>query len=149
LSREQQPTTTHNQHFTMVGAVALACALRPCSLVRPFRFAMASTATKPSILNQYPHLRKEIQKVQQEVLGYAPPSMGGMRTGHQSAKKQLTAVYLNQYYDANPSIDPFARQVSRTLWRGHHIPVHFSLLWRIPLTFVYRSLSQGDPRMEE
>jgi hypothetical protein len=73
---------------------------------------MASSFAKKSILQLYPHLRKSIQQVQQDVLGYAPPSINHVRTGYQSSKKQLTGVYLNQYYDANPSIDPFVRQVS-------------------------------------
>ena len=76
-------------------------------------YDMATFATKQSILKLYPHLRKSIQQVQQDVLGYAPPSMNNFRTGLQASKKQLTAVYLNQYYDANPSIDPYVRQVSR------------------------------------
>jgi hypothetical protein len=73
---------------------------------------MASSAAKQSILKLYPHLRKSIQQVQQDVLGYAPPSINNVRTGYQASKKQLTGVYLNQYYTENLSIDPFARQVS-------------------------------------
>lgn len=86
---------------------------------------MSSSFAKKSILQLYPHLRKSIQLVQQDVLGYAPPSINHMRTGYQSSKKQLTGVYLNQYYDANPSIDPFARQVSlnffKMLWHDFAI----------------------------
>ena len=71
---------------------------------------MASTA-KRSIVQLYPHLKKSIQVIQQDVLGYNPPSINNIRTGYQQTKRQLQAVYLNQYYDGNRSIDPSARLV--------------------------------------
>ena len=71
---------------------------------------MASTAKK-SIVQLYPHLKKSIQLVQQEVLGYCPPAVDNIRTGYQQSKKQLKAVYLNQYYDGHPSINPSVRRV--------------------------------------
>lgn len=65
---------------------------------------------KKSIVKLYPHLRKEIQQIQQEILGYAPPSYNGIRTGVQFGKKQLTSVYVNQYYEG-VNIDAAARKV--------------------------------------
>lgn len=69
---------------------------------------------KPNILELYPHLRKEIQFIQQDVLGYSPPSTNCMRTGYQFNKKQLTGIYLDQYYKEY-SIDKIARLVSFSL----------------------------------
>ena len=65
-------------------------------------------ATKKASLKLTPALRKGIQEVRREVFGHLPQLH--QRTGHQFAKKQLTAVYLNQYY-IDP-IEKFARKVS-------------------------------------
>jgi hypothetical protein len=72
----------------------------------------SSSIVKRSIVQIYPHLKKSIEQVQQDVLGYAPPSVNNTRTGYQFAKKQLQAVYLNQYYEGHKSMDPSARKVS-------------------------------------
>jgi hypothetical protein len=72
----------------------------------------SSSIVKRSIVQIYPHLRKSIQQVQQDVLGYAPPSINSLPTGYQFAKKQLQEVYLNQYYEGHKSIDPSARKAS-------------------------------------
>jgi hypothetical protein len=66
---------------------------------------------KTSILKLYPQLRNKIQAVREEVLGWSPPSLNNMRTGKRFARKQLDAVYLNQYYTENESIDVSARKV--------------------------------------
>jgi hypothetical protein len=76
---------------------------------------MASTC-KQSILQIYPQLRRSIQLVQQDVLGYFPPAVDNMRTGYQQNKRQLKAVYLNQYYEGHPSIKPSVRKVRITLF---------------------------------
>jgi len=71
---------------------------------------MSSPASK-ALLKKFPGLRFKIQKVQQEVFGYAPPSFQNQRTGFQTAKKQLQGVYLKQYYEAHAPIDPHVRKV--------------------------------------
>lgn len=69
-------------------------------------------ASRRSILKLYPELAPKIQKVKQDVFGEAAHSYKARRTGYQQSKKQLQGVYINQYYDAHPSIDPYARKVS-------------------------------------
>lgn len=66
---------------------------------------------KSKLLKTFPFLREKIQKVQQEVLGYAPPSFENQRTGIQWSKKQLKGIYHMQYYDGNPDIDDAVRDV--------------------------------------
>lgn len=114
------------------------------------QFAMASSAAKQSILKLYPHLRKSIQQVQQDVLGYAPPSFNSMRTGYQASKKQLTGVYLNQYYDANPSIDPYARQVSSMLFVCYKkLTFSFSFVPSRQCCFAFAFRLSRDGRMNK
>ena len=67
-----------------------------------------TSAAKTSILKLYPQLRKGIRQVQREVLGHAPQL--NHRTGYKKAAKQMTGVYLNQYY-MDP-ISKFAKQAS-------------------------------------
>jgi hypothetical protein len=55
-----------------------------------------------------PAIRKGIAQVKRDVLGHVPQIQE--RTGYQFAKKQLTGVYLNQYY--TDPIAKSARQVS-------------------------------------
>ena len=71
---------------------------------------MSFSTVKRSIVQLYPHLKKSIQQVQQDVLGYAPPSVNNIRTGYQFCKKQMQMVYLNQYYEGN-DIGPAVRKV--------------------------------------
>ena len=59
----------------------------------------------------FPHLKPEIQRVQQEVMGWAPPTMGNQRAGTRYGARQLEGVYLTQYYSSHESIDVVARKV--------------------------------------
>jgi hypothetical protein len=54
------------------------------------------TASFRRLLKRSPELRNGIQQVKYDVLGHLPQL--NIRTGHQYAKKQLKAVYYNQYY---------------------------------------------------
>jgi Mitochondrial ribosomal subunit S27 len=72
---------------------------------------MMSSKGGRTLLKAFPFLKEKIQKVQQEVLGYAPPSFGNQRTGIQWSKKQLKGVYHMQYYDGNPDMDEAVRDV--------------------------------------
>ena len=80
-------------------------------------FYHARKPAKKTISTVYPHLKAEIQRVQQEVLGWAPPSMNNQRSGTKFASRQLDGVYLNQYYTAHESIDVTARKVIKG-WRN-------------------------------
>lgn len=71
---------------------------------------MASRQTTKKLYQTYPALKQGVEKVQQEVFGYAPKLH--IRTGHQKAKKALTGVYLNRYY--LDTIDKSARKVRAT-----------------------------------
>lgn len=56
-------------------------------------------------------LRQGVQQARQDILGHAPQLH--MRTGRQATKKQLTGIYLNQYY-IDP-IDKVAKKVRKTI----------------------------------
>jgi hypothetical protein len=60
-------------------------------------FIMSSLARSRSIFKLYPSLKKSIQDVRADIFSSYPQLNGG-RTGHQNNKKQLTGVYLAQYY---------------------------------------------------
>jgi len=77
----------------------------------PSIFYKARKPAKKTISTIYPHLKAGIMQVQQEVLGWAPPSMDNKRTGTKFAARQLDGVYINQYYTANESMDVTARKV--------------------------------------
>lgn len=79
-------------------------------------FYKARTPAQKTISTIFPHLKPEIQRVQQEVMGWAPPSMNNQRTGTRFAKRQLDGVYLTQYYSAHESIDVMARKVRMLLF---------------------------------
>lgn len=98
---------------------------------------------KKSIVQLYPHLKKSIQLVQQEVLGYCPPSVDNIRTGYQQSKKQLKAVYLNQYYDGHPSINPSVRRVRflDSVFYNHYMSNY--LTWKYLTAFVHRLFQVG------
>ncbi|CAB9528765.1 expressed unknown protein [Seminavis robusta] len=66
----------------------------------------AAGYTTRKLYQTYPALRREVNKVQQEIFGYFPNL--GVRTGHQKTKKSLQGVYLNRYYDE--PIDKYARK---------------------------------------
>jgi hypothetical protein len=68
----------------------------------------ASKKVTSNLLKLSPSVRRGIQQVRKEVLGHAPQL--NQRTGYQFSKKQLTGVYLHQYY-LDP-IEKFARMVS-------------------------------------
>jgi hypothetical protein len=70
----------------------------------------ASKKATSTLLKLSPSIRRGIQQVREEVLGHAPQL--NQRTGYQFSKKQLTGVYLHQYY-LDP-IEKFARMVSVT-----------------------------------
>lgn len=53
-----------------------------------------------------PAIRKGIAQVKRDVLGHVPQIQE--RTGYQFSKKQLTGVYLNQYYT-----DPIAKSARK------------------------------------
>ncbi|GAX12070.1 hypothetical protein FisN_8Lh172 [Fistulifera solaris] len=55
-----------------------------------------------------PAIRKGIAQVKRDVLGHVPQLQE--RTGYQFAKKQLTGVYLNQYYT-----DPIAKSARQAI----------------------------------
>lgn len=64
------------------------------------------------ILQSNPKLRLGIQQTKYDVLGHLPQLH--MRTGHQANKKQLTGVYLNQYY-----MDPIAKSARKVSVASH------------------------------
>jgi len=74
-------------------------------------FYKARKPAQKTISTIYPHLKAEIQKVQQEVMGWAPPTLNNDRSGTQFGRKQLNAVYLQQYYTEHESMDVAARKV--------------------------------------
>jgi hypothetical protein len=88
----------------------------------------SASKKSPSIVELYPHLRSEIQLIQQDVLGYAPPSYKCMRTGYQFNKKILTGVYIDQYYQEY-SIDKIARLVSCCYYCCHLLIDATTLNW--------------------
>ena len=67
---------------------------------------MSSTAKK--LIELTPALKVGIQKAKKEIFGTLPNTLGNQRRGHQVAKRQLTGVYLNQYYPE--PIETFARR---------------------------------------
>ena len=77
-------------------------------------FYKARKPPKKTIVTQYPHLKAGIMEVQQQVLGYAAPSMNNERKGTKFASKQLDGVYLEQYYTTTQSIRPAS--MSRSRW---------------------------------
>lgn len=68
---------------------------------------MASRQTTKKLYQNYPTLKRGVEKAQQEIFGYFPNL--NIRTGYQKAKQSLTGVYLNHYY-LDP-IDKAARKV--------------------------------------
>jgi hypothetical protein len=70
-----------------------------------------------TLLKAFPFLKEKIQKIQTEVLGYAPPSFEHQRTGLRYSRKQLKGVYHMQYYDGNPDMDKAVRDIIPT-WQN-------------------------------
>jgi hypothetical protein len=60
-----------------------------------------------------PAIRKGIAQVKRDVLGHVPQIQE--RTGYQFCKKQLTGVYLNQYYT-----DPIAKSARQVSYSWHN-----------------------------
>jgi hypothetical protein len=67
------------------------------------------SAQKKSLTQLYPALRRGIQQVQRDVFGQYPQL--NAKTGHQTNKTQLKAVYISQYY--KDPIAKYARMVRR------------------------------------
>ena len=74
-------------------------------------FYKARPPRQKTISTVFPHLKPMIQRVQQEVLGWAPPTMNTQRSGTRFARIPLKGVYLNQYYTEHESLDVVARKV--------------------------------------
>jgi len=68
---------------------------------------MTINSGRKALLKLYPSLNSAIQQVRQDVFGHVPQL--GVRTARKFNKKQLTGVYLNQYYQE--PIAKFARKV--------------------------------------
>ena len=76
-------------------------------------FYKARPTPLKTISTVFPHLKPMIQRVQQDVLGWAPPTMDNQRSGTRYARIPLKGVYLTQYYSEHESLDVVGRKVGR------------------------------------
>lgn len=100
---------------------------------------MSSSRSMSKLIQWSPAIRKGIAQVKRDVLGHVPQIQE--RTGYQFSKKQLTGVYLNQYY--TDPIAKSARQVSGSWCRpAYSIPLSsLSHTHTLQTLFVFLLLS--------
>uniref|UniRef100_A0A7S3LDV7 Small ribosomal subunit protein mS33 n=1 Tax=Amphora coffeiformis TaxID=265554 RepID=A0A7S3LDV7_9STRA len=70
---------------------------------------MSSQRGAKKLLEMYPQLKQGIAMARRDILGHIPKTSNNARTGYNRSTKQLTGVYLNQYYQE--PIDKYVRMV--------------------------------------